>query len=99
MGRHLQSGLLFCILLATLTGCAGREFIVRGDELLKEGRYKEAIVYYEKARELVPDNSSVLSGIKQARIMAIKDELDKADKFVTPYLPLKRELKTVFRTG
>jgi|MDSW01.2.fsa_nt_gb tetratricopeptide (TPR) repeat protein len=82
MGRHLQSGLLFCILLATLSGCAGREFIVRGDELLKEGRYKEAIVYYEKARELVPDNNSVLSGIKQARIMAIKDELDKADKLM-----------------
>lgn len=82
MGRHLQSGLLFCVILATLSGCAGREFIVRGDELLKEGRYKEAIVYYEKARELVPDNSSVLDGIKQSRILAVEDELVKADKLM-----------------
>ncbi|MBT6179954.1 MAG: hypothetical protein HOI23_22115 [Deltaproteobacteria bacterium] len=82
MGRHLQTGLLFLVILATLTGCAGREFIVRGDELLKEGRYKEAIVYYEKARELVPDNSSVLEGIRQSRILAVQDELDKADKLM-----------------
>lgn len=82
MRRHLQSGLLFCVILATLSGCAGREFIVRGDELLKEGRYKEAIVYYEKARELVPDNSSVLNGIKQSRILAVEDELVKADKLM-----------------
>jgi len=82
MGRYLQSGLLFCIILGTLSGCAGREFIVRGDELLKEGRYKEAIVYYEKARALVPDNSSVLNGIKQSRILAVEDELEKADKLM-----------------
>ena len=82
MRHHLTIWLKLSILFALLTGCAGREFIVRGDELLKEGRYKEAIVYYEKARALVPDNSSVLYGIKQARILSVKEELEKADKLM-----------------
>ena len=71
--------LAFLIVTGLLTGCAGREFIVRGDELVKQGRYTEAIVFYEKARELAPDSAGANDGIKKARRMAITIELDKAE--------------------
>ncbi|MEC9465282.1 MAG: hypothetical protein VX834_05840 [Myxococcota bacterium] len=74
----LNRTLAFLIVTGLLSGCAGREFIVRGDELVKQGRYTEAIVFYEKARELAPDSAGANDGIKQARRMAVTVELDKA---------------------
>ena len=38
---------LLC-LVGLLVGCAGREFIARGDELVERGRYQEAIRAYSK---------------------------------------------------
>ena len=75
----LNRTLAFLVITGLLTGCAGREFIVRGDELLQQGRYTEAIVYYEKARELAPDSSGANDGIKNARRMAVTVELEKAN--------------------
>jgi Flp pilus assembly protein TadD len=46
-----------------------RVISARGTVLAKQGRYKEAIEYYERARVLAPDQASVLSNLGMAHTM------------------------------
>ena len=62
--------------VSLLVGCAGREFIARGDELLERGRYQEAIRAYEQALQVSPGNGAAEDGRRNARRQAVQ-ELDK----------------------
>ncbi len=74
--------LVLLALLSLIIGCAGREFITRGNELLERGRYQEAIRAYEQALQVSPGNSSAEEGRKRARREAVQSELDKAQKAI-----------------
>ena len=69
-------------LLSLVVGCAGREFITRGDELLERGRYQEAIRAYEQALQVAPGNSAAEDGRKNARRRAVQEELDKGQEAI-----------------
>ena len=66
--------LVLLALLSLIIGCAGREFITRGNELLERGRYQEAIRAYEQALQVSPGNSSAEEGRKRARQECVPDQ-------------------------
>jgi Flp pilus assembly protein TadD len=47
-----------------------RVILARGTVLAKEGRYKEAVEFYERARALAPDHPSVLNNLALAYTMS-----------------------------
>ena len=69
-------------LFGLLVGCAGREFIARGDELVERGRYQEAIRAYEQALQVSPGNSAAEDGRKNARRQAVEEELSKGQEAI-----------------
>ena len=73
---------VLCV-VGLLVGCAGREFIARGDELLERGRYQEAIRAYEQALQVSPGNSAAEDGRKTARKQAVQEELDKGQEAIS----------------
>ena len=69
--------------MSLLVGCAGREFIARGDELLERGRYQEAIRAYEQALQVSPGNGAAEDGRRNARRQAVQEELDKGQDAIS----------------
>lgn len=69
--------------LLSLVGCAAAQHVSRGDDLLKQGKYQEAIASYENALRLSPGHSSAQEGIRRARRESVADELGKAKQALT----------------
>lgn len=60
--RALSSGIL-----ATLLACGGGVWVQKGDELLRQGRYDEAIRAYDRALRDAPGDDAAKAGIARAR--------------------------------
>jgi hypothetical protein len=69
------------LLLALLTiGCAAQQHIRKGEALLKEAKYAEAVASFEEALRIEPNNKQADAGIRAARREAVTAELQKAEK-------------------
>ena len=80
MSRQKLQLLVSLFLFLMLVGCAAREFLAKGDQLLQEGRHVEAINQYEKALVASPGNPKAEEGIRKARRLAVRIALRKAKK-------------------
>lgn len=67
--------LLACLLASLLTGCLDAD-IRRGDDALGQGRYREAIAFYELARERLPEETTPLTRLASAHRALAMSHLD-----------------------
>lgn len=65
-GRTLR-WLAILLVVATLTGCAYRQHIDRGDAFFHQGQYVQALAEYEKAEQIEPDSTEVADKITQTK--------------------------------
>lgn len=86
--RLILTSLLVLILLL---GCGVSESYKMGQDLSNEGRWDDAIVYYQKALDEDPNNSEYLSALTRARQEAARSRYMKAkqtlDALPQPSLP------------
>ncbi len=76
--KRYRKELACCILLLFLAGCAGSESFKQGQELSKDMRWNEAILYFEKAVQENPDNAEYRAALQQAKREVAKMNFAKA---------------------
>src|SRR3989338_4843233 len=76
------------------------EYVRTGEELLDRGEYKNAIVYFEKAKESSPENKNIqdyliVAYLKYSAALVESDDFDAAIKYLTLAYEIRREIATV----
>ncbi len=81
ISRTAQSG-IFVLILLLLTGCAGHKAFSRGEDLLKEGRYHEAVAKFYQAVNENPDRHEYRMKLQTSRSLAALEHLKRGQNLI-----------------